>query len=234
MSKDPAFLFYSSDFLNGITDLTMEERGQYITLLCLQHQKTVLSEKTIRLSVGNVSVDVIKKFTKDIDGNYFNKRLRVEMDKREFFTESRRKNGILGGRPRKYSKPSGLPSAEPLASASENLTVNVNEDINDNKNNLSINNDVNKKTIPKKEEFLAYVEERCAAIGVKFSEYKENASTKYDAWVVNGWKDLKGNKITAWKGKVVSNLQYWKLEKNKQQASGTIELNKDFNYTNLQ
>jgi len=51
MAKDPAFLFYSSDFLSGITDLTMEERGQYITLLCLQHQKGSLSEKTIRLSV---------------------------------------------------------------------------------------------------------------------------------------------------------------------------------------
>ena len=39
MERDPAFLFYSSDFLSGIADLNMEERGQYITLLCVQHQK---------------------------------------------------------------------------------------------------------------------------------------------------------------------------------------------------
>ena len=29
MSKDPAFLFYSSDFLTGVMDLTMEENGIY-------------------------------------------------------------------------------------------------------------------------------------------------------------------------------------------------------------
>jgi hypothetical protein len=88
--------------------------------------------------------------------------------------------------------------------------------------------------IPKKEEFLIYVEERCATVGVKYSEYKQNASVKYDAWAANGWKDLNGNKISAWKGKVVSNLQYWKSESGKPSQSGTVDLNKDFNYSNLQ
>ena len=37
--KDPAFLFYSSDFLSGTMLMTDEEIGQYIKLLCLQHQK---------------------------------------------------------------------------------------------------------------------------------------------------------------------------------------------------
>ena len=32
-NKDPAFLFYSSDFITGCMGLTMEERGQYITLI---------------------------------------------------------------------------------------------------------------------------------------------------------------------------------------------------------
>ena len=70
--KDPAFLFYSSDFLNGVVDLTMEERGQYITLLCLNHQKGELTEKTIRLSVGSVSVDVLAKFKQDENGLLYN------------------------------------------------------------------------------------------------------------------------------------------------------------------
>lgn len=30
MAKDPAFLFYSSDFLSGVTFLTMEQRGNNI------------------------------------------------------------------------------------------------------------------------------------------------------------------------------------------------------------
>jgi len=39
MAKDPAFLFYSSDFLSGTFTLSNEHKGMYITLLCLQHQK---------------------------------------------------------------------------------------------------------------------------------------------------------------------------------------------------
>lgn len=118
MAKDPAFLFYSSDFLNGIADLTMEERGQYITLLCLQHQKGELKQKTIRLCVGSVSVDVLDKFTKLKNGNYINERLQEEIEKRKNFTNSRRENGKKGGRP---PKASGL--------AKDNLMENENENV---------------------------------------------------------------------------------------------------------
>jgi hypothetical protein len=93
MARDPAFLFYSSDFLTGIIDLDMEERGQYITLLCLQHQKGHLSEKTIRFCVGCVSVNVLAKFDTDEDGLFYNKRLDAEIDNRAAFVDSRRKNG---------------------------------------------------------------------------------------------------------------------------------------------
>lgn len=128
MSKDPAFLFYSSDFLSGVTDLTMEERGQYITLLCLQHQKGALSEKTIRLSVGSVSVDVLSKFEKDEDGNFFNERLVLEMEKRANFTESRRNNGVKGGRPKKEKKPNGYPNGKPKQNHMEDVNENENKD----------------------------------------------------------------------------------------------------------
>lgn len=47
--KDPAVLFYTADFLIGVSDLTDEECGKYIKLLCLQHQKGHLSEKQICL-----------------------------------------------------------------------------------------------------------------------------------------------------------------------------------------
>jgi len=122
MAKDPAFLFYSSDFLNGISDLTMEERGQYITLLCLQHQKGELTDKTIRLSVGSVSVDVISKFSKLDNGNLVNDRLIIEIEKRKNFTESRRNNGKKGGRP---TKPIGYPKNNLMEDENEN----INEDI---------------------------------------------------------------------------------------------------------
>jgi uncharacterized protein YdaU (DUF1376 family) len=123
MAKDPAFLFYTSDFLSGISDLTMEERGQYITLLCLQHQKGRLSEKTIRLSVGSVSVDVIAKFQKDDAGNFFNKRLDEESLKRDKFLNSRILNGSKGGRP----KANGYPNAKPKNNLPEDINENRNE-----------------------------------------------------------------------------------------------------------
>lgn len=91
MSKDPAILFYTGDFLTGCADLTLEERGQYITLLCLQHQKGHLSEKMIRLAVGETSSDVMKKFKTDDDGNFYNERMDIEIGKRVEHSEKQRK-----------------------------------------------------------------------------------------------------------------------------------------------
>jgi hypothetical protein len=125
MSKDPAILFYTGDFLNGCTCLTMEERGQYITILCLQHQLGHLSEKTIRLSLGSVSVDVLKKLQKDSDGNYFNDRMEQEMQKRAQFIETRKDNGKKGGRPKKASaKPNGKPNGKPKQKLIEDINEN--------------------------------------------------------------------------------------------------------------
>lgn len=124
--KDPAVLFYTSDFLTGCVSLTMEERGQYITMLCLQHQQGHLSEKTISLTLGSVSVDVKKKFLVDENGLYFNERMDIEIEKRSLFTSSRANNGKKGGRPK---KPSDKPSDKPLGLPSENLVENENENI---------------------------------------------------------------------------------------------------------
>lgn len=90
MAKDPAVLFYTNDFLAGVSDLTFEERGQYITLLCLHHQKGRLSKKAIDLGVPNVSNDVLSKFKIDVDGNYYNERLEFEAEKRRKHAEHQR------------------------------------------------------------------------------------------------------------------------------------------------
>lgn len=137
-NKDPAFLFYSSDFLTECSDLTMEERGQYITLICLQHQKGHLNEKTIRLNVGSVSDDVLVKFSKDENGCYYNKIIEELIEKRRAFAESRRKNGALGGRPKAIKKPNEKPSGYPNGKPNENLFENENEN-----ENIYINNNLN-------------------------------------------------------------------------------------------
>lgn len=121
-------MFYTSDFLSGVMDLDMEERGQYITLLCAQHQKGHLSEKTIRLLVGSVSVSVLEKFTVDLHGLYYNQRMEEEISKRLNFIDSRVENGKKGGRPKK-------PNENLVVNHMPNLPENENENrnINDNK-----------------------------------------------------------------------------------------------------
>ena len=194
MAKDPAFLFYSSDFLNGVADLTMEERGQFITLLCLQHQKGTLTDKTIRLCLGSVSVDVLSKFTKDKDGNFYNERLMDEIEKRIQFTESRRNNGSKGGRPKNNTKPLGLAKHNLM----EDVNENENEDININKS---------KCTFDQVYEYMAI------RIG------KENAKLEAEKFVnyytSNGWKVGK-NPMKSW-GAAANN---W-ITNSKQYAKGT-------------
>lgn len=136
--KDPAFLLYSSDFLTGCTSLTMEERGQYITMLCIQHQTGYLTEKTISLSVGNVSDDVLAKFKKNENGFFLNQRLELEIKKRSKFIDSKRLNGKKGGRPKNKNKP----SAKPNAKAKKNLIENEIENENINENGIINKNEI--------------------------------------------------------------------------------------------
>jgi hypothetical protein len=196
MAKDPAFLFYSSDFLNGVADLTMEERGQFITLLCLQHQKGTLTDKTIRLSLGSVSVDVLSKFSKDKDGNFFNERLNEEIEKRIQFTESRRNNGSKGGRPKNNTKPLGLAKHNLM----EDVNENENEDININKSKCTF------------EEVYEYM-----AIRIGKENAKLEAEKFVNYYTSNGWKVGK-NPMRSWTHAVNN----W-ITNAKQYAKGTTK-----------
>nr|DAI88296.1 MAG TPA: Protein of unknown function (DUF1376) [Caudoviricetes sp.] len=88
--KDPAFLFYSNDFLSGTMLMSNEEVGIYIKLLCLQHQQGHLKEEDM-LSIG-ATKKIFSKFIKDDEGNYYNERLEYEANKRKAYSESRKNN----------------------------------------------------------------------------------------------------------------------------------------------
>jgi len=92
MSKDPAFLFYTSDFLTGTILLSDEQVGKYIRLMCIQHQKGRLSEKDMLRICKAYDEDIFAKFIKDDNGLYYSKRLNDEIDKRKHFTDSRLNN----------------------------------------------------------------------------------------------------------------------------------------------
>lgn len=127
MAKDPAVLFYTADFLVGTYGFTMQERGEYITLLCLQHQQGHLSEDTVR-SIAS-SAAVIDKFLRDPHGRYYNERLDIEKIKRENFNKKQYLNGIKGGRPKKPKQNPrvsfGLSQTEPKQNPGENENENI-------------------------------------------------------------------------------------------------------------
>lgn len=143
--KNPAVLLYTDSFLSGCSTLDFEERGKYITLLCMQHQIGHLSEKSIKLSVGYISDDLKAKFKTDENGLLYNERMDIEINKRNSFVESRSNNGKCGGKPtniKASGKPSVLPSDKPsvisYANTSGKLVININKDIINN-----INRDIN-------------------------------------------------------------------------------------------
>ncbi|MBD3197988.1 MAG: hypothetical protein GF317_23260 [Candidatus Lokiarchaeota archaeon] len=127
--KDPAFLFYSQDFIVGVQTMNFEDRGKYITLLAQMHQQGRMSEETIRFLVGSVSDNLKKKFSVDENNNWYNERLELETEKRKKFAESRRINGSKGGRPKKEEKPLGKPLGKPKQNLPEDENENENENI---------------------------------------------------------------------------------------------------------
>lgn len=48
--KDPAFLMYSKDWLEGTAEMTYEEKGLYVEFLCHQHQKGSIPSEPARLA----------------------------------------------------------------------------------------------------------------------------------------------------------------------------------------
>ena len=110
-TKAPAFQLYAQDFLTGVMDLTMEERGVYITLLCKQwsvNDTNGIPKKRLRLFLGydweNLPEMVKEKFIDN--GDYFyNKRLLQIVLDQNAFREKQRLNGLKGGRPKTQKKP---------------------------------------------------------------------------------------------------------------------------------
>jgi hypothetical protein len=133
MAKDPAVLFYTQDFLVGTITMTNEQRGKYITLLCLQHQKQKLTLKDLQMYLTDEDIEVAEKFPIQSDGYYYNLRMFEEATKRKNYTESRRNN-----RKKKDEVDISL-----LSKSYVNRMENENEDVNVNVNTL-VNKNENK------------------------------------------------------------------------------------------
>ena len=102
-NNPPAFQFYPQDFITGVMYLTMEERGMYITLLCIQWSKNRIPKERLGLILGkeweNVS-DLVKEKFIDKGDYLINKRLFSVSEDRRKFVEKQSINGRKGGRPK--------------------------------------------------------------------------------------------------------------------------------------
>lgn len=106
-NKDPAVLFYTSDFLSGCALMDMRERGQYITLLCLQRERGHMTMQEITRAVKKPSDEVLSKFRQDEEGKYYNHRMEQEIEKRDAHCQRQREN--IAKRWNKENAHSGIP-----------------------------------------------------------------------------------------------------------------------------
>jgi hypothetical protein len=118
MAKDPAFLFYPSDWIGGTIGMTFEEKGAYMELLMMQFNRGHMTKHMIGQVVGQLWVKLEDKFSVDEHGKYYNLRLEFEKEKRKRFTKSRR-NNISGEN--QHTKDSGH-----MTEHMENVNINVN------------------------------------------------------------------------------------------------------------
>ncbi len=172
MAKDPAMLFYTSDFLTGTLFMTNEQVGIYVRLLCAQHQHGGMIDKTSFNSiVGNHNI-IRGKFV-EVDDGFFNERLMIEMDKRKVKSSNLSANATVRWKKAKQKDNKCNAIASDLNMPTEDANENVNEDRN--KNEV-------KKKISKKltdEEWLKSIKDNPAYQHIEI----DRELAKMDAWL---------------------------------------------------
>jgi len=132
MSKDPAFLFYTNDFVAGTQLFTDEQLGKYVRLLCLQHLQGHFTRDDMMLICKSHDDRIFKKFVQDSDGLWYNERLQNEIEKRQNYSKSRGENRKGGAD--KSLKPKTKKHKKIISKSYEDHMGNGNEDINEIKN----------------------------------------------------------------------------------------------------
>ena len=170
MAKDPAVLFYTSDFLTGTALMTNEQVGKYIKLPCLQHQHGHLSEEQMIFICGTYDKDIFSKFLKDDNGCYYQERMEKEFLRRKNFCDSRKHN--------RNAKNKDICKTYDNHMSQHMETENENENINRTETTTA----TEKKSVfkkPTKTELIDYINEK---------QLKVDSEVFYDHYESNGWK----------------------------------------------
>jgi uncharacterized protein YdaU (DUF1376 family) len=125
--------------------MTNEQRGMYILLLCIQHQKGHLTENDMKIICNSNDEVVLSKFVKEGD-KYYNLRMKEESEKRRKYCESRADN--------KKGKTKDMKNiCKSYDNHMEDENVIINKDIN-------VKNKNTKTIIPTLQEFLQIGKEK--------------------------------------------------------------------------
>lgn len=208
--KDPAFLFYSSDFLSGTMLMTDEEVGQYIRLLCLQHQKGHLKEKDILNICKTHNEEIFSKFKIDEEGNYYNERLETEINKRKAYSESRRNN-----RKKKEEKTTYEEDMKNICNSYEEHMEN--ENININKNINIIKNNSKRDSKGKKEEEKIHFADFVTMTNAEYEKLVSTYGKEFADQCINILDNYKGSKGKEYKSDYRAILS-WVVDENKKRA----------------
>lgn len=216
MSKDPAILFYTADFISGTITMTDEQRGKYILLLCIQHQKGFLTEKDMLNICKSYDADIWEKFIQEGD-KFYNVRMRVEAEKRAKYSESRKLNRLKKEKDTNISNNICKSYDEHMVNEIENINKDIIEGVQGEAKAKD------KKT--KYADFVSMLPEEYEKLNSEFGEkgvlrlieilnnYKGSKGKKYKSdylairnWVVTRYNEEKNKPITASPKNV---NQYW-------------------------
>ncbi len=180
-SKDPAFLFYSSDFLTGTMFMSNEQIGIYIRLLCSQHQHGGIIDKiSFNSMVGNH--EIVKSKFVETELGFYNIRLMEVMELR-----NKKSNNISDAVKNIWEK---RKNAIPLKSDA-----------------IPLESQKNPKRIPKKNDAIDMGTVNVNEIIDYFilNGYKEEIAIKaYNYYKEANWHDASGKKVLNWKQKMQS------------------------------
>ena len=203
-NKAPAFQLYAQDFLTGVMDLTMDERGLYITLLCKQwsiNNEKGIPKKRLALFLGydwETLPEMVKEKFIDNGDYFYNKRLLQIVIDQNAFRKKQSINGLKGGRPKTQTKPK-LTSSKKIEDRSKKIEEEKEELIYPYTSKDFLNSWENWK-IYKSKEFKFYyssLQSEQAALK-KLSNESDNqahAVESIEAAMANGWKGIYPQKI---------------------------------------
>lgn len=191
MAKDPAFLFYSQDFIMGTSLMSNAQTGLYIKLLCFQHQHGGLIDSESFDDLVKDDRLIRAKFIKTDDG-YYNERLMQEMNDRAHKSSNLSANAKKRWENRSKSNAIAKPKHMPIENENENeirvKTKRTTKTTNTNPPEVRLSDSDRAQLIDKlgKHGSADYIERLDLYIGSKGDKYKSHLKTILAWWKKDG------------------------------------------------